>query len=319
MWVVTGGNGFIGSQMVLELNRQGITDIVVVDPVPQNQRPALLAKAKFSRFLDRDALWSFLETKEAQEKIEWIIHMGANSSTTEKNWDHLLEVNTHYTQKIFEWCSRHKKSLIYASSAATYGAGENGYDDQTDSEKLKPLNLYGESKVLFDRWAVQQKQTPPHWYGLKFFNVYGPGEEHKGSMASVAFKAFHQIQKSGHLQLFKSYRSEYKDGEQKRDFIYVKEVTGWMWELTQKKPSSGVFNMGTGVARSWMDLAKAVFSAVEKKPQIDFIEMPADLQSQYQYFTEAKMQKWEGAGLSKPSWSLEKGVTDYIRNDLMRT
>jgi ADP-L-glycero-D-manno-heptose 6-epimerase len=318
MWIVTGANGFIGSQMVRELNRRGIHDIIVVDPVTPQERPAPLAGTRFTKFLHRDELWDFLASASARDKVEWIVHMGANSSTTETNWDHLLEVNTHYTQKIFEWCATNTKPLIYASSAATYGAGEQGYDDETDSEKLKPLNLYGESKVLFDRWAVKQKNHPPHWYGLKFFNVYGPGEDHKGAMSSVAFKAFHQIRQSGKLQLFRSYRPQFKDGEQKRDFIYVKEVTNWMWELTMKTPASGIYNMGTGKARSWVDLARAVFSAMEKPEKIEFIEMPESLREQYQYFTEAKMDKWVRNGLSPSHWSLEEGVRDYIRNHLMK-
>jgi len=252
------------------------------------------------------------------EKVEWVIHMGANSSTTEKNWEHLLEVNTHYTQRIFEWCAKNKKSLIYASSAATYGAGEWGYDDETDAEKLKPLNLYGDSKVQFDRWAVKQSVRPPHWYGLKFFNVYGPGEAHKGPMSSVAYKAFFQIRDKGDQQLFKSYKSEYRDGEQMRDFIYVKEVTAWMWELTRKKPASGVYNMGTGRARTWVDLARAVFAAFQKPEKIQFIEMPESLRDQYQYFTEAKMQKWARNGMTPSRWSLEEGVRDYVQNHLLK-
>lgn len=318
MWIVTGANGFIGSQMVRELNAKGVRDIVGVDPVSRQERPAPLQGTEITGFRHRDELWDLLASREAIDRVEWVIHMGANSFTTEKNWDHLLEVNTRYTQRIFEWCAEHGKNLIYASSAATYGAGEMGYDDETDPESLKPLNLYGESKVLFDRWAVKQAKTPPRWYGLKFFNVYGPGEAHKGPQTSVAFKAFHQIRESGGLKLFKSYRPEYGHGEQKRDFIYVKEVTGWMWELTRKLPASGVYNMGTGTARTWVDLARAVFSAMEKPEDIEFIEMPADLKDQYQYFTEARMTKWARAGLSPSRWTLEAGVRDFVRNHLTK-
>ena len=318
MWVVTGANGFIGSQMVRELNQRGIHHIAVVDTIPLAERKAPLLGTHFTEFLHRDELWAFLNTPEAQDKVEWIVHMGANSSTTEKNWQHLLDVNTHYTQKIFEWCALNTKPLIYASSAATYGAGELGYDDETDAERLKPLNLYGDSKVQFDRWALKQTKTPPKWYGLKFFNVYGPGEAHKGAMASVAYKAFFQIKDGASLQLFKSHKPDFKDGEQKRDFIYVKEVTNWMWELTATQPASGVYNMGTGQARSWLDLARAVFAAMNRPEKIEFIEMPESLREQYQYFTEAKMQKWGRAGMSPPKWTLEEGVRDYVQNFLMK-
>ncbi|MFP5520037.1 MAG: NAD-dependent epimerase/dehydratase family protein, partial [Bdellovibrionia bacterium] len=201
--------------------------------------------------------------------------------------------------------------------AATYGAGENGFDDQFDSEKLKPLNLYGESKVLFDRWALQQNTCPPNWYGLKFFNVFGPNEYHKESMTSVAYKAFHQIQKTGELGLFKSYNPDYKDGEQMRDFVYVKDVTGWMMELIEKNPKSGVYNMGFGKARTWLDLGNSVFKAVDKEAKIKWLEMPDNLKNQYQYFTEAKMQKWSAAGLSAPKWDLERAVSDYVKNYLI--
>ncbi len=312
MWIVTGANGFIGSQMVRDLNAKGVRDIIAVDPVSPQERPTPLQGATYSRFLHRDELWDFLKSSEARAKTQWICHMGANSSTTERNWDHLLEVNTHYTQKIFEWCAENGKPLLYASSAATYGAGEQGYDDRTDSEKLKPLNLYGESKVVFDRWAVQQTKTPPHWYGLKFFNVYGPGEAHKGPQASVVFKSFHQIRERGFIELFKSYKPEYGDGQQQRDFIYVKEVTGWMWELTQKKPKSDLYNMGTGHARSWVDLGRAVFKAMQKPENIKFIEMPESLRDQYQYFTEAKMEKWTERGMTPSKWSLEEGARDTV-------
>jgi ADP-L-glycero-D-manno-heptose 6-epimerase len=316
--VVTGANGFIGSAMVWQLNEQGEDDIVGVDTVGLRERPDLLQKRRYRKFLLKDQLWDFLNQPEAQE-ITWVIHMGANSSTTETNWQHLYENNTFYTQRIFEWCAQHKKNLIYASSAATYGAGELGYDDQTDSEQLRPLNLYGKSKVIFDQWTRRQTKTPPHWYGLKFFNVYGPQEYHKGPMASLVFKAFHQIREHKEMKLFKSYLPEYKDGEQMRDFVYVKDVTAWMSELMQKKPSNGIYNMGYGRARTWVDLAKAVFRALSQKENIHFIEMPENLKNQYQYFTEARMQKWIGKGLSEPKWPIERGVEDYVKNYLMKS
>lgn len=317
MIIITGANGFIGSAMVWELNQRGLHDIVAVDSIALQKRD-LLHKRKYTKFLLKDELWDFLKTSEAQKKVTWIIHMGACSSTTETNKDFLWENNTHYTQRIFEWCTEHGKSLIYASSAATYGAGELGFDDTTDPEQLRPLNLYGESKVLFDRWALKQTQTPPHWYGLKFFNVFGPNEYHKESMASVAFKAFNQIQDTGTLGLFKSANPEYRDGEFMRDFVYVKDVTGWMAELMDKTPQNGIYNMGFGKPRTWLDLANSIFSALGKETKINWLEMPENIRGQYQYFTEAKTDKWTQAGMSAAKWPLEKAVADYVQNHLSK-
>jgi ADP-L-glycero-D-manno-heptose 6-epimerase len=318
MVIVTGANGFIGSVMVADLNKKGIPVIAVVDSVSQAKRPDLLKNKKFEKFLLKDQLWDFLNLPSTIQNTTWIVHMGAISTTTETNAELLWENNTQYTQRIFEWCTQHKKNLIYASSAATYGAGELGYDDTLDSENLRPLNLYGESKVKFDRWVVKQGQTPPHWYGLKFFNVFGPNEYHKGSMTSVPFKAFHQIQEAGALKLFKSYNPDYKDGEQMRDFVYVKDISSWMLELMEKKPENGIYNMGFGKARTWNDLGKAVFAAMNKPTQIQYIEMPDNLRNQYQYFTEANMKKWKEAGMSSPKWPLEEAVKDYVQNYLSK-
>lgn len=322
MIILTGANGFIGSVMAWELNQAGIPILAAVDEVSLKARPQPLQNKKFENFLLKDQLWEFLNQPSTIGKCTWVIHMGANSSTTETNKDLLWQNNTFYTQRIFEWCALHKKNFIYASSAATYGAGELGYDDQFDSEKLRPLNLYGESKVLFDRWAIKQTQDkkprPPAWYGLKFFNVYGPNEYHKGSMTSVAMKAFEQISKNGKMNLFKSYHPDYKDGEQMRDFVYVKDVTAWMKELMEKTPENGIYNMGFGKARTWKALAEAAFAAMNLKPDIQFIEMPDNLKNQYQYFTEANMSKWQKAGMSKPRWSLEDGVKDYLQNYLSK-
>ena len=315
MIIVTGANGFIGSALIWQLNQMGLTDIVAVDTVDLSNRN-VLQKRTYSHFFLAHELWSFLAHTDIQKKVSWVFHMGACSSTTEKNWDFLYENNFRYSQRLFEWCSQYQKNLIYASSAATYGQGENGFDDTFDSDKLKPLNLYGESKVLMDRWALKQKATPQNWYGLKFFNVFGPNEYEKGSMASVAFKAYHQIQQTNSLALFKSYNSQYKDGEQVRDFVYVKDVDRWMTELMDKKPQSGLYNMGYGETRSWLDMAHALFKFINKPAQINWLDMPDDIKNQYQYFTLAKMDKWKSQSLTEAKWPLEKAIEDYVKNYL---
>ncbi len=301
--------------MVWELNQAGFTEIITVDSVNLSNRN-LLQKRNYSHFYEANELWSFLTTEEARKKVTWVIHMGACSSTTETRWDFLYANNFQYSQRLFEWCAQNQKNLIYASSAATYGAGENGFEDGFDHEKLKPLNLYGESKVIMDRWAVKQKAMPTNWYGLKFFNVFGPNEYEKGAMASVAYKAYHQIQKTSELGLFKSYNPQFEDGRQLRDFVYVKDVTRWMKELMDKTPASGIYNMGFGQARSWIDMATPLFSAIGKPLKINWLEMPDNIRNQYQYFTEANMTKWAGQGLSGPNWSLEKAIEDYVKNYL---
>lgn len=317
MIIVTGANGFIGSALVWELNQKGFRDIVAVDTVGLEERNLLKNKA-YSKFLLKDQIWDFLKSPEAH-KVTWIFHMGACSTTTEQNWDFLKENNLEYSQKLFNWCTEHQKSIIYASSAATYGAGENGFDDTFDSEKLKPLNLYGDSKVLMDRWTLTTEKRPHHWYGVKFFNVFGPNEYHKGAQTSVVYKAFHQIQETNSLGLFKSYNPDYKDGEQKRDFVYVKDVVRWMVELMDKVPENGLYNMGFGKSRTWLDLGKAVFKSMNEITNIKWLEMPPELKNQYQYYTEAKMTKWQNAGLSEPEWPLEKAIEDYVQNYLKKT
>lgn len=318
MIIVTGANGFIGSAMVWQLNQTGHTDIIAVDSVNLNSRN-LLKKRTYSKFFEAGELWSFLQTDEAKKNVKWVIHMGACSSTTETNWDFLYSNNFQYSQRLFEWCSQNRKSLIYASSAATYGAGENGFTDSFESDKLKPLNLYGESKVIMDRWAVKQQATPENWYALKFFNVFGPNEYEKGPMASVAFKAYHQIQKTNELGLFKSYNPQYEDGKQLRDFVYVKDVVRWMQELMEKKPANGIYNMGFGKASSWLDMAQSLFGSMNKELKINWLEMPDNIKNQYQYFTEANMTKWTSAGMSSPQWSLEDSIKDYVQNYLSQS
>ncbi len=313
MFVVTGATGFIGSVIVWELNQKGITDIICVDSVPPQARPGLLDKRKFKEFMDHKKFLEFLAQPETPEKIDWIIHMGACSSTTEMNVEFLKENNTLYTQKLFEYCRDHKTSFIYASSGACYGDGAEGFDDQTDPEILKPLNPYGDSKVNFDRWVLKQKTFPPFWMGLRFFNVYGPHEYYKKDMSSVVFKAYRQIKVNGKLKLFRSHNPEYKDGEQLRDFVYVKDVTRWIMEIVDGKGFSGIYNMGYGKARSWLDLARGVFQNMNQNLDVEWMDVPEDIRARYQYFTEAKMDRFLSQGFSQPQWSLEKGIQDYIQ------
>jgi ADP-L-glycero-D-manno-heptose 6-epimerase len=316
MIIVTGANGFIGSAIVSELNQNGLTDIICVDSVSLLDRSELLKTKKYKLFLKSDELWEFLSLPSSCKEVTWIIHMGACSSTTETNWDFLYQNNTLYTQKIFEWCEKYNKNLIYASSAATYGDGKLGFSDQTDSNQLKPLNLYGESKILFDRWLMQKQSKSINWYGLRFFNVFGPNEYHKDSMASVAYKAFNEIRKAGELKLFKSCNPSYQDGLQLRDFVYVKDITRWILEIMSMRPTNGIYNMGFGTPRTWLDLAHNVFQSLNLQTKINWIEMPDNIKNQYQYFTEADMSKWQKVGMSKPQWPLEKAIPDYIKKYL---
>lgn len=312
MWIVTGANGFIGSAIVSELNKRGRDDLIVTDLVPPQTRSELLNGKKFRQFLHADELLQFLRTA---KNLEGIIHMGACSSTTEMDVEFLRRNNTEYTQKLFEVCTEQQVPFVYASSGATYGDGTMGFDDTTKSDGFKPLNPYGWSKLNFDIWAEKQplSQMPPQWYGLRFFNVYGPNENFKGPMSSVVFKAFQQIKETGSLKLFKSHRPEYKDGEQLRDFVYVKDITHWIANLIDSPSvTSGIYNMGFGQARTWLDLAHAVFKEMGRPINIEWIEIPANIRNQYQYLTEARMEKWTSQSKMTPQWSLEEGIADYI-------
>ena len=315
MIVVTGGAGFIGSVLARELYEQGHEDILVVDRVGKGPN---LSNGRF-QFLDAD---DFFETEKSfHSRITAIFHMGACSSTTEKNEDYLRKNNVEYSQKIFQLASDLNVPLLYASSAATYGDGKEGYsDDHAIIERFKPLNPYGNSKQIFDLWALEQKKAPPFWCGLKFFNVYGPNEYHKGEMRSLVHKAFGQINEKGQVGLFKSYKKPFNDGEQLRDFVYVKDVAKamiLMWKKGDLK-YCGVYNLGTGQARSFLDLVRAVFISMDKKENVKFIEMPESIKNQYQYFTEAEMGKFEAFLPDFKFSSLEEGVSDYVNNYLSK-
>ncbi len=316
MIVVTGAAGFIGSALVGELLRQGWQDIVVVDDFSRPDKAPNLEGKTLSAKVDRKEFHDWLDAN--QQLVQFIFHLGARTDTTEFDTAIFDELNLHYSQEVWKRCVKYGIPLVYASSAATYGAGEHGYDDDHDLiAKLKPLNPYGESKNDFDQWALAQAEKPYFWAGLKFFNVYGPNEYHKGRMASVVLHAFRQIRDTGGMKLFRSHRPDYKDGEQLRDFVYVKDVCDVCLFLMEHRKHSGIYNLGSGKARTFLDLARAVFAALGKDEKIEFIDTPADIRDKYQYYTEANMAKLKGIGYDKPFTSLEEGVGDYVTNYLI--
>jgi ADP-L-glycero-D-manno-heptose 6-epimerase len=315
MIVVTGAAGFIASFLVEKLNESGVTNLTLVDDFSredkQNNHKNLQCHSKIERSIFID--WFSSNHKE----VDFVFHLGARTDTTEMDYSIHEALNVKYSEDIWKICTAHKIPLIYASSAATYGMGEHGYEDNhTVVAKLNPLNPYGDSKNNFDKWVLNQDTTPPFWAGVKFFNVYGPNENHKGRMASVVFHTYHQIQKTGGMKLFRSHNEHYKDGEQLRDFIYVKDVVSILLFLKENQLSSGLYNSGTGIARSFHDLASLTFQALDLKPNISFIDTPLDIRDKYQYFTEASMQKLIAAGYSKSFHTLEEGVSDYVKNYL---
>jgi ADP-L-glycero-D-manno-heptose 6-epimerase len=313
--VVTGAAGFIGSCLAGYLNEKGYKNLVLVDEFQRSDKFSNLDDISFSSKVDRDDFFEWLKVE--GHRPDFIFHLGARTDTTEFDYEIHRRLNLEYSQKVWEYCTRQKVPLVYASSAATYGAGEKGYDDDHEIvDDLKPLNPYGESKNEFDKWLLNQKSQPPFWAGLKFFNVYGPNEYHKGRMASVIWHAYNQIKKDGEVKLFKSHRPDFKDGEQLRDFIYVKDVLKVCYWLMQARPDSAIYNLGTGKARTFADLVKSTFDALHVPPQIRFIDMPEDIREKYQYFTEANMKKLRDAGYSEPFYSLEKGVEDYVQGYL---
>jgi ADP-L-glycero-D-manno-heptose 6-epimerase len=315
MIVVTGAAGFIASFLVEKLNESGVTDLILVDDFSREDKQNNHRNLQCHSKIERTAFIDWFSTN--HHKVDFVFHLGARTDTTEMNYAIHEELNVQYSKDIWTVCTTRKVPLIYASSAATYGMGEHGYEDNHDVvAKLKPLNPYGDSKNNFDKWVLNQDTTPPFWAGVKFFNVYGPNENHKGRMASVVFHTFHQIQKTGGMKLFRSHNEAYKDGEQLRDFIYVKDVVAILLFLAEKKVTSGLYNSGTGIARSFHDLASLTFQALDLKPNISFIDTPLDIRDKYQYFTEASMQKLIVAGYSKSFHTLEEGVNDYVQNYL---
>ncbi len=315
MIVVTGAAGFIASCLVGKLNAEGFNNIVIVDDFSREDKKPNYENKKIVAKVNRDEFPNWL--RDNRDKVSFVFHLGARTDTTEFDKSIFDKLNVNYSKEIWNLCANNRIPLVYASSAATYGLGEFGYKDEHEiTEKLKPLNPYGESKNEFDKWVLKQTLTPPFWAGLKFFNVYGPNEFHKGRMASVIFHAFNQIQEKGQVKLFRSHNPNYKDGEQLRDFVYVKDVADVCLFLMKEKPASGIYNLGSGKARTFLDLAKNTFYALGKEPNIDFVDTPVDIRDKYQYFTEADMSKLINAGYNKAFTSLEEGVKDYVQNYL---
>ncbi|MCU0367466.1 MAG: ADP-glyceromanno-heptose 6-epimerase [Cyclobacteriaceae bacterium] len=317
MIVVTGAAGFIGSYLIHRLNQDNFNAIIAVDKFDNAEKNKNLTGLKIKEKVDREVFIEWLDAH--YETIEFIFHIGARTDTAEFDIELLNKLNTQYTKDIWARCCKYQIPLVYASSAATYGLGESGYDDdESQIPNLKPLNPYGQSKQDFDVWALKQKEKPFFWVGLKFFNVYGPNEYHKGRMASVIWHAYNQIMKTGKMKLFKSHNPEFKDGEQMRDFVYVKDVADVCMFFMHHRKNSGIYNLGSGKARTFKDLTKAVFRALDKPEVIEFIDTPADIRDKYQYFTEANMEKIRKIGYDKPFHTLENGASDYVRNYLMK-
>jgi len=320
--IVTGAAGFIGSCMVGYLNRNGYDNIIIVDKFSEEQKTPNYRDKKIYASIEREELFEWLSNDPAS--IGFVFHLGARTDTTEFDYSIHEKLNVEYSKKIWEYCTEKNIPLVYASSAATYGAGESGYKDDHDIiERLKPLNPYGVSKNEFDKWALKQKAHPPFWAGLKFFNVYGPNEYHKGRMASVVFHAYNQIRETGKVKLFRSHKPEYKDGEQLRDFIYVEDVLHicyWFMQMTSAQKNiaaPGLYNVGTGKARTFKDLVTTIFSALHLPVNIEFIDTPIDIRDTYQYFTQADMAKLIQAGYQEKFFTLENGIQTYVGNFLL--
>jgi len=315
MIIVTGAAGFIGSCLVKRLEMEGLGPVIAVDDFSDLSKSKNLESKAIHLKIDRD---EFINNPGNYGKIDFVFHIGARTDTTEFDTKLLHTLNTDYSMKLWNYCTKFSIPMIYASSAATYGMGELGFsDDHALIPSLKPLNPYGQSKQDFDVWVLEQKETPPFWCGLKFFNVFGPNEYHKGRMASMVMHGTNQILANNSIKLFKSHRPDYQDGEQLRDFIYVKDLLDVLIFLYRNKPQNAIYNLGTGKARSWNDLANAIFSSLNKTPVIEYIDIPQDIRNTYQYYTEADMRKLVNTGYNKQFTSLEDAVNDYINTYLI--
>ncbi len=316
MIVVTGAAGFIGSCMVSKLNQENFKDIIVVDDFSSAAKNKNLEGKIFTSKVHRDDFFDWL--KENEKEVQFIFHIGARTDTTEFDVYLFNKLNLNYTKNMWNACVDYGIPLLYASSAATYGLGEHGYEDSHEIvDQLVPLNPYGESKNDFDKWALAQDRQPYFWAGMKFFNVYGPNEFHKSRMASVVYHTFNQVGETGAMKLFRSHNPDFKDGMQLRDFVYVKDVVEVLYFFLQHRKDSGLYNLGTGKARAFLDLAKATFNGMGVKDAISFVDTPFDIRDKYQYFTQANMHKLKSIGYTKPFHSLEDGVTDYVENYLL--
>ncbi len=317
MIVVTGAAGFIGSALVSKLNREGFNDVVLVDDFSFPEKNKNFEKLTFSEKVERTEFAEWLRKNE--KLVEFVFHLGARTDTAEFDREIFDRLNLNYSKEVWYICTEFQIPLVYASSAATYGLGEHGYsDDHKWTPLLQPLNPYGESKNDFDKWVLLQDKEPFFWAGLKFFNVYGPNEYHKNRMASVILHTFRQIEKTGKMKLFRSHNPKFKDGEQMRDFVYIKDVVNMMFYLMNNRHDSGIFNIGTGKARTFYDLAANTFKAMGKEPDISFVDTPKDIRDKYQYFTEAEMNKLFNHGFDLPMHSLEDGIKDYVQEYLMK-
>ena len=314
--IVTGGAGFIGSCIVRSLNDRGRGDIVIVDDIASTDKWMNIRNKRYLTYIHKNDLFEELSHMDG---VEAIIHMGACSSTTERDFDYLWKNNFEYTKTLWEYCTEHEIPFIYASSAATYGDGSRGFDDKMDIDQLEPLNGYGYSKQVFDQWVKHQaKNFPKQYVGLKFFNVYGPNEYCKDSMASMVFHGYRQIQETGKIKLFKSYKEGIADGDQRRDFVYVKDVCDVIMWFLDHTEVNGLFNVGTGRAQSFRELAEATFHALNMEPNIEYIDMPEALKDKYQYYTQAEIGKLREAGYTKEFMDIEHGAADYVQNHLAK-
>lgn len=314
MIVVTGALGFIGSALLGELHRMGYGNLVAVDDFSKEEKLSNLEGKELIR-VERDSFMYWLSGN--AKHVQFIFHIGARTKTNEFNWETLEKLNINYTKEIWNLATQYSIPLIYASSAATYGSGSNGFNDNPSGiVDLEPLNPYGRSKQLVDEWVLAQSNTPPFWAGFKFFNVFGANEYHKGRMASVVFHAYKQIKDSGKMNLFKSYREDIKHGEQRRDFVYIKDVLSVLLHFMQTRENSGIYNLGSGKSHTFLELANGVFDALELEPVIEFIDMPEDIRDNYQYFTQAEMSNIRKAGYKKEFWNFRESIQDYVQNYL---